>query len=52
MSAEEETERMKGKYSETSVTSFFPLKVSDGLEAPEFCPFPSGVLGLGSAGGE
>jgi hypothetical protein len=43
---------MKGKYDETSATSFFLLKVSDGLEAPEFCPLPSGVLGLRSVGGE
>lgn len=54
MRTEKEIERMREKNNETSITSFFLSKVSDGLEAPEFCPLPqeswvSGVLGM--AGG-
>lgn len=45
---EKETERMR-KNGETSVTSFFFQKASDGLQAPEFSPPPPGVLGPRSA---
>lgn len=48
---EKEIEKMRKENSETSVTSFFCQKASDGLKAPEFSPRPSGVLSPWGGGG-